>query len=120
MKELPKILELLSALRQAKLRALQEATPGPCLPNESRNEEAAEEMEAAVEQYHTILSLWATGAYCGRIAPPQVQQLVNTFLLNPSYILPGGLPLSEPDIIEPLRREMQDFIDGWLDLHTEK
>lgn len=116
MKELPKILELLNALRQAKLRALHDPAPGPCPPGERQDKEAgAEELEAAIEQYYTLLSLWATGFYYNKMAPPQVQQLVDRFLLNPGHIAPCGLFNDEATLIEALRQQLQAFIDRWLE-----
>ncbi len=118
MKELPKILELLNALRQAKLRALHDPAPGPCPSGERQDKEAgAEEIEAAIEQYYTILSLWATGFYYSRIAPPQVRHLVNSFLLNPGHIVPCGFFNDEATLIEALRQQLQAFIDRWLELY---
>lgn len=121
MKELPKILELLSALRQAKLGLSQEPMPGPCPPGEKQGKEpAAEEMEAAIERYHATLSLWAIGFYYDRAAPPQVQQLVNRFLLGASHIAPCGFFNSEATIIDALQQQLQAFIDRWLEIYIEK
>ncbi|MCB9051322.1 MAG: hypothetical protein H6556_17975 [Lewinellaceae bacterium] len=119
MKELSKIMELLRALQQENPEPGQSPLPNPGTLSESYTLDS-QETEPAIQQHYTGLSLWAIGHYNGRIAPPEVQQLVYTILLGLTHTAPSGRLISEPPNFETLQQQLQAFIDGWLDSNTEK
>lgn len=119
MKEIPKILELLSALQEERLPAGWRPMPGPCAPGENYAS-AYNEVKPAIHHHYYALLLWAAGHYAGKVAPLQAQQMLNAFLLNCCRRAFFGRPFNEPPAFEALQQGLQAYIDGWLDSNTEK